>query len=85
MYPNEAIVGGYAKENAEILKNVLKGNKGAHRDTVLLNAGIGIFVGGKANTILEGIELAEEMIDSGAAFERLQRLIEASQLKSEVI
>jgi anthranilate phosphoribosyltransferase len=84
VYPNEAIVGGYASENAEILKNVLKGNKGAYRDTVLLNAGIGIFVGGKANTILEGIELAEEMIDSGAAFERLQRLIEASQLKSEV-
>ncbi len=84
VYPNEAIVGGYAKENAEILQNVLKGQKGAYRDTVLLNAGIGIFVGGKANTILEGIKLAEEMIDSGAAFEKLQRLIEASKVKSGV-
>jgi anthranilate phosphoribosyltransferase len=85
VYPNEAIVGGYARENAEILQNVLKGNKGAHRDTVLLNAGIGIFVGGKANTIVEGIELAKEMIDSGAAQERLYRLIEASKIKTEVI
>ncbi len=85
VYPNEAIEGGYARENAEILKNVLKGKKGAHRDTILLNAGIGIFVGGKANTILEGIELAEEMIDSGAAFEKLQRLVETSKVNSEVI
>ena len=87
VYPNEEIVGGYAPENAEILRNVLKGKKGAHRDTVLLNAGIGIFVGGKADTIQQGIEVAKEMIDSGAAFERLQRLIEASkeQIQKEVI
>jgi anthranilate phosphoribosyltransferase len=84
VYSNEAIVGGYASENAEILKNVLKGNKGAHRDTVLLNAGIGIFTGGKVNTIVEGIELAKEIIDSGAALERLHRLIEASKVKVEV-
>jgi anthranilate phosphoribosyltransferase len=84
VYSNEAIVGGYASENAEILKNVLKGNKGAHRDTVLLNAGIGIFTGGKVNTIVEGIELAKEIIDSGAALERLHRLIEVSKVKAEV-
>lgn len=40
-YSNEAIVGGEAKENAEILIGVLKGEKGAYRDTVLLNAGLG--------------------------------------------
>lgn len=84
VYSNEAIVGGYASANAEILKNVLKGNKGAHRDTVLLNAGIGIFTGGKVNTIVEGIELAKEVIDSGAALERLYRLIEVSKVKVEV-
>lgn len=83
--PNEAIVGGYANENAEILRNVLKGKKGAHRDTVLLNAGIGIYVGGKAERIEEGVKIAKEMIDSGAAYEKLQRLIEASKIKSEVI
>jgi len=84
-YPNEAIVGGYARENAEILRNVLKGKKGAYRDTVLLNAGIGIYVGGKAKSIQHGVEMAEELIDSGAAFEKLNRLIEASKVKSEVI
>ncbi|WP_428908556.1 anthranilate phosphoribosyltransferase [Niallia sp. Krafla_26] len=85
LYPNEAIVGGYANENAEILRNVLKGKKGAHRDTVLLNAGIGIFVGGKADSIKEGINVAKEMIDTGAAYEKLQRLIDISKMKSEVI
>ncbi len=85
IYPNEAIVGGYARENAEILRNVLEGKKGAYRDTVLLNAGIGIYVGGKAATIQNGVEIAEELIDSGAALEKLNRLIEASKVKSEVI
>ncbi|WP_338452156.1 anthranilate phosphoribosyltransferase [Niallia oryzisoli] len=85
VYPNEAIVGGYARENAEILRNVLKGKKGAYRDTVLLNAGIGIYVGGKADSIQHGVEMAEELIDSGAALEKLNRLIEVSKLKSEVI
>jgi anthranilate phosphoribosyltransferase len=85
VYPNEAIVGGYAAENAEILRSVLNGKKGAHRDTVLLNAGIGIFTGGKADSIMEGVEIAKEMIDSGAAFEKLSRLIEASNVQKEAI
>lgn len=85
VYPNETIVGGYKSENAEILRNVLKGKKGAHRDTVLLNAGIGIYVGGKAGSIQEGINIAKEMIDTGAAYEKLQRLIEASNLKKSKV
>ena len=85
VYSNKEIVGGYASENAEILRNVLNGQKGAYLDTVLLNAGIGIFVGGKANSIEQGIKVAKEMIESGAAIEKLNRLIEASKLKSEVI
>jgi anthranilate phosphoribosyltransferase len=85
VYPNEAIVGGYANENAEILLNVLKGKKGAHLDTVLLNAGVGIYVGGKAQNIEEGVQVAREMIDTGAALEKLHRLIETSKVKIEVI
>jgi anthranilate phosphoribosyltransferase len=86
IFENEAIQGGDAKENAEILTNVLKGEKGAKRDTVLLNAGIGIFAAGKADSIQEGIQLAKESIDSGAAFEKLQLLIEKSNAtKIEVI
>lgn len=79
VYDNSAIRGGDAKENADILVRVLKGEKGAYRDTVLLNAGIGIFTGAKANTIEEGIKLAAESIDSGAALEKLEKLVKLSK------
>ncbi|WP_409305276.1 anthranilate phosphoribosyltransferase [Peribacillus sp. SCS-155] len=85
LYPNEAIRGGDSHENAEILLNVLKGRPGAHRDTVLLNAGLGIFANGKASTIKEGVELAKESIDSGEALNKLQKLIRYNQKKSEVV
>lgn len=78
-YDNSCIKGGDSKENAEILKSVLKGEKGAYRDTVLLNAGIGIFTAGKTASIEEGISVAREIIDSGAAYEKLQRLIEKTR------
>ena len=71
--------GGNPRENAEILLNVLKGKKGAYRDIVLLNAGLGIFANGKAATIQDGIELARESIDSGAAMEKLEGLRKRSQ------
>jgi anthranilate phosphoribosyltransferase len=76
---NQEILGGSAKENAAILHQVLKGEKGAFRDTVLLNAGIGIYTAERAETIEQGIELAKESIDSGAAHEKLQQLIAYSQ------
>jgi anthranilate phosphoribosyltransferase len=83
---NEEIVGGSASDNAEILNRVLKGEKGAYRDTVLLNAGIGIFAAEKADTIEKGIEQAKESIDSGAAFEKLQQLVAYSkQYEKEVM
>lgn len=82
----ESIRGGDSKENAEILLKVLKGEKGVHRNTVLLNAGIGIFTSGFVSTIEQGINHARESIDSGAAFEKLERLISKSQTgKVEVI
>ena len=58
-YDNSCIKGGDSKENAEILINVLKGEKGAYRDTVLLNSGLGIYTAGKANSIKEGIHSGE--------------------------
>ncbi|MEH7500420.1 anthranilate phosphoribosyltransferase [Neobacillus drentensis] len=78
-YDNSCIKGGDSKENAEILINVLKGEKGAYLDTVLLNSGLGIYTAGKANSIKEGIHVAREIIDSGAAYEKLTTLIEKSQ------
>lgn len=79
VYGNDEIRGGNPRENAEILLNVLKGKKGAYRDIVLLNAGLGIFANGKAATIQDGIELARESIDSGAAMEKLEGLRKRSQ------
>lgn len=78
-YSNDAIRGGNAQENANILLDVLKGKQGAYLDTVLLNAGLGLFAHGSAKTIEEGIKLAKESIYSGAAMERLQGLIEFSK------
>ncbi|MDQ6599285.1 anthranilate phosphoribosyltransferase [Bacillus salipaludis] len=75
-YDNSEIKGGDSRENAEILVRVLKGEKGAYRDTVLLNAGLGIYTTGKAVSIQDGINQAREVIDSGAAYEKLQQLIE---------
>jgi anthranilate phosphoribosyltransferase len=84
--PNIAIQGGDAKRNAEILVQVLKGEQGAFRDTVLLNAGLAIYTAGVVDSIQEGIERAKESIDSGAAYEKLMRLIEKSRhYKREVI
>ena len=68
-------VGGGAVENAEILKNILKGEKGAKRDIVIINAGVALYITGFAKTIKEGIDLAAETIDKGLAFEKLNELI----------
>ncbi|WP_019243180.1 MULTISPECIES: anthranilate phosphoribosyltransferase [Bacillus] len=74
--PNHLIKGGDSSENAEILLRVLQGEKSVFRDTVLLNAGLGIYAGGRAATVKEGIEVAKESIDSGRAYSILQALIE---------
>lgn len=86
VHDNDAIRGGDPKENAEILLSILKGEKGARRETVLLNAGIGIFANGVAGTIEDGVKLAAESIDSGAALEKLEKLVEKSNVyRAEVI
>ena len=74
----EDMKGGTPEENAEITLSVLNGEKGAKRDAVLLNAGAALYIGGKAESIKEGIILAAEIIDSGKALTTLRRLIEVS-------
>lgn len=69
------IVGGDAKVNAEITLNILKGKKGPQRDAVLLNSAAGLYVAGVADSIKEGIKIAEETIDSGRALEQLNNII----------
>ena len=74
-----SIKGGAAEENAAITRKVLKGEKGAHRDITLLNAGFAIHAGGAADSVDEGIRKAAESIDSGAAEEKLLHLAKVSQ------
>lgn len=71
----DAIRGGDAQENAALIRRILEGEAGPHRDIVLLNAGAALLVAGKANDLREGTERAAESIDSGEALQRLDLLI----------
>lgn len=72
------LVGGTPDENAKITLDILKGDPGPKRDSVLLNAGAGLYIAGKAKTLQEGIKLAAELIDQGKAMEKLMQFIEKS-------
>ena len=72
------LVGGTPEENAEITRNILNGEKGHKRNAVLMNAGASLYLGGKAKTFKDGINLASEIIDSGKAMDTLQKFIEVS-------
>lgn len=82
-YSLDEIIGGDAERNARIILSVLRGDDGPFRDTVLLNAGLGIYAHGKAQTIQEGIALAKESIDSGAALNKLNFLIKYNEKLKE--
>jgi len=71
--------GGSAADNAEIIRRILQGERGPKRDIVVLNAGAAIAAGGKATEISDGIALAQQAIDSGAALGTLNRLVEFCQ------
>jgi len=71
--------GGLPEENARIVRTLLQGEKGAKRDIVLLNAAAGLVVSEKANDFKEGLSLAGESIDSGAALNKLEQLVQLSQ------
>ena len=74
----EDLRGGSPAENAELTRAVLRGEKGAKRDAVLLNAGTSLYIGEKADSIAQGIELAREIIDSGRAEQLLEKFIRIS-------
>lgn len=81
----ECLQGGDAKLNANIALDILAGTKGYRRDIVLLNAGATLYVGKKAATIEEGIEMAEAAIDTGKAMKKLEELIAFSNQKEKQI
>lgn len=79
-YPLAELVGGTPEENAQITKDILSGTlKGAKRDVVLMNAGIGIYLGFENLTMEEGIKKAEELINSGKAYEKMEEFVKATQ------
>lgn len=68
--------GGTPEENAEIIRNILNGTlRDGKRNAVCLNAGAAIYVAGKADSLAEGIKIAEETIDSGKAIERMNEIV----------
>jgi anthranilate phosphoribosyltransferase len=75
-----ALRGGDAAQNAAIVKEVLGGETGARRDIVLLNAAAALWVAGASVDLAEGLDLARESIDSGAARKLLERLVRATAL-----
>ena len=77
--PLEGLRGGDAQENAEILRGVLRGEQGPRRAATLLNAGAALAAAGLCESIREGVKLAERAIDSGAALDRLDRLVQGSR------
>jgi anthranilate phosphoribosyltransferase len=74
--------GGNAAENAQIIRRILNGEEGPKRDVVLMNASLAIAAGGKATDFQEGVKVAAQSIDSGAATEKLRRLVEFSRRHS---
>ena len=74
----EDLAGGDPKENAAITLSILEGEKGAKRDAVLLNAGAALYIGEKAKSIQEGINLAARLIDSKKALKVLEDFIKVS-------
>lgn len=82
--PLEAIRGGNADENAVIMRKLLAGEQSAYLDTVLLNAGIGLFGHGTAQTVKEGVDMAKDSIASGRALEKLEAVVAYSEKIKEL-
>ncbi len=74
----EALKGGDAAANAVALQSVLDGRPSPYRNVALLNAAAALVVAGRAKDLKEGLTLGTQSIDSGAAAERLKRLIAVS-------
>ena len=74
----EDLVGGDAKENTAITQSILSGGKGPKRDVILLNAGACLYIAGKADSVAGGIKQAADIIDSGAALEKMHEFVRAT-------
>jgi anthranilate phosphoribosyltransferase len=73
------LTGGSPADNAEITRSILNGEKGPKRNIILINSSAALVAAGKASNLKEGISLAENSIDSGAATTKLYSLIRFTQ------
>jgi anthranilate phosphoribosyltransferase len=80
---HDQLIGGDPEHNAEVVRRVLDGERGAHRDIVVLNAAAALVVAGVASDLAAGLELAERSIDDGAAAQALERMVTVSQDAAE--
>jgi len=76
---SDSLKGGSAKENADMLRNILSGAAGPQRDAVLMNTAAVLLAGDKVETLRRGVELAQKTIDGSHALNKLEKLIELSQ------
>ena len=72
------LLGGTPEENAQITRDILKGVKGPRRDAVLLNAGAGFYAAEAAPSVEAGVKKAAELVDSGAAYKKLEEFVAES-------
>jgi anthranilate phosphoribosyltransferase len=79
VHPFESLLGGAPEENAAALRALLEGARGAYRDAVLLNAAAALLVAERAADLREGVAMAEESIDRGAARAKVAALAAATQ------
>ena len=70
------LAGGDPEENKQITLDILSGKEQGHkRNAVLLNAGAALYIAKKADTFADGVKLAGEIIDSGAAMKKLEQFV----------
>ena len=77
--PADAVGGGTPEDNAATTRAILAGEHGPRRDLAILNAGAAIYAGGRAESIADGVNVAEEAVDSGAAARTLESYVELSR------
>lgn len=76
--PVSSLVGGDKDENAKILLQILKGERGPKRDIVLINSAAALTVAGKTGDLREGVMIAADAIDSGRAMKKLEEVIKVT-------
>jgi anthranilate phosphoribosyltransferase len=77
--PANSITGGTPAENADTITQIFSGEKGPRRDVVVLNTAAALLAGNKVNSFNQGVSLAQDIIDNGAALAKLKKLIDFTQ------